>query len=199
MHLSALPTALRSAAFGTHTSYKTVLGPPSARLKFGILRLFKTERDARELGSLHFAHWVVLPRSRVAALTRTRLPRAAPAVRRGQLLFLSDFSGDWEDYLAGFNVVLLAALDLVWGDATGWKRKMALGEYLAYVRRHQLQALVYYQAYGDRATVHDVRCALHVSEQLERFALATDQAHDPQRFEHAFRHLIAELGGSLAT
>jgi hypothetical protein len=189
----------RTAAFGTHTTFARAYGGLWASAKLSLLRIVKTERQARSLGSLHFAYWVRLPRRRLARLTELRRRAGAIAApRRDQLLFLSDFSGDWEVYLAGFNRVLRHALDAVWNGSVGWKPEMELNEYLAYVRAHQVSAEAYFQAYGSSADVHDVRSALHVSEQLDRFAYDTDGELDPARFYEAYKQLLIRLGGHLA-
>jgi hypothetical protein len=98
-------------------------------------------------------------------------------------------------YLAGFNVALLRVLDLVWGNARGWQKDMRLGQYLEYIRAHQLHAPVYFQAYGERATVYDVRCALALSEALDRFA--AEAGRDEHEFEQAYSALLTDAGAWL--
>jgi hypothetical protein len=181
----------RSSAFGTRTGFKRPGGSISAGLKFAALRLFKPERDARAIGSLHFAYWALLSRGRIAKLLRASGQKAEAPVR-SQLLFFSDFSGDWEVYLAGFNVVLLLVLDLVWGNATGWTKDMKLDQYLKYIREHQLIPPVYFQAYGDKATVYDVRCAIALSEELDKFV--ADAGPDLRNFETAYADLLTNVG-----
>jgi len=181
----------RSSAFGTRTGFKRPGGSVSAALKFAALRLFKPEQDARAIGSLHFAYWALLSRRRITQLLRAS-GQKAPTPVRSQLLFFSDFSGDWEVYLAGFNVVLLLVLDLVWGNATGWKNDMNLDQYLEYIREHQLLPPVYFQAYGDKATVYDVRCAIALSEELDEFVASA--GHDFANFESAYADLLTNVG-----
>jgi hypothetical protein len=194
MQPSATELPHRSSAFGTRTSFKWPGGSFTAALKLAALRTLKPEHDARQIGSLHFAYWALLSRRRLKKLLRasgqnTRAPIGS------QLLFLSDFSGDWEVYLAGFNFVLLLVLDLVWGNATGWKHDMKLGEYLTYIREHQIVPPVYFQAYGDKATVYDVRCAIALSEQLDRFVAAA--GHDARSFDAAYSDLLMNAGTHL--
>jgi hypothetical protein len=163
-------------------------------LKFAALRVSKPEHDARAIGSLHFAYWALLSRGRLAKLLRAS-GRKPPRVGRSQLLFFSDFSGDWEVYLAGFNVVLLLVLDLVWGNATGWKNDMNLDQYLRYIREHQLVPPVYFQAYGEKATVYDVRCAIALSEELDQFVASA--GHNARDFEAAYSDLLMNVGARL--
>jgi hypothetical protein len=182
----------RSSAFGTRTGFKWPGASVCTALEFAFLRTFKPEHDARAIGSLHFAYWVILSRARLAKLLRAS-GQAGRA--RAQLLFFSDFSGEWEVYLAGFNAKLLMVLDLVWGTATDWKPRMNLDAYLRYIREHESLPPVYVQSYGDTATVWDVRCALRLSERLDQFASrASASAAD---FEAAYTDLLSDMGTQL--
>jgi hypothetical protein len=184
----------RSSAFGTRTSFKRPGGSAFTALQFAFLRAFKPEHDARAIGTLHFAYWALLSRGKFAKLLRASGQK--PKGRIGsQLLFFSDFSGDWEVYLAGFNAVLLLVLDFVWGNATGWKTGMNLDEYLRYIREHEMLPLAYVQSYGDEATVYDVRCAIELAERLDRFA--TQVLANPADFEAAYADLLIHVGTQL--
>lgn len=182
----------RSSAFGTRTGFKWGAARFCSALEFGFLRTFKPEHDARAIGSLHFAYWVLVSRSELAK----RLRASGHAGRaRDQLLFFSDFSGDWEVYLAGFNAKLLMVLDLVWGTAIGWKSRMKLDEYLRYIREHEILPPVYVQSYGDTATVWDVRCALALSDRLDQFA--SRASGSAAEFEAAYSDLLSDMGTQL--
>jgi hypothetical protein len=184
---SSLP---RTKPFGTRTFFAKRFDRVVTALSLSALRAIKPETDAHNLGSLHFAYWVLLPRELVA--------RGKPqAAQRDEMLFLSDFSGDWEVYLVGFNRVLLSALDAAWGRAVDWVNDADTNTYLRFVRRYQLQPQYYVSPYTTRATVDDVRRALSVSDQLERFAWDT-QGVDQERFGRLFDELCTRLGSSLA-
>lgn len=188
-------TVPRTTAFGTHTYFPTRWDCFLTAAKLRLLSSLKPEHDARSLGSLHFAYWTLLPRGRIAKLLGAR--GMGISRRLDQMLFLSDFSGDWEVYLVGFNKLLLSALDLAWGGSLGWKRKMELDDYLRFVRKHEITRQFHFQAYGEHASVEDVRCALHVSEELDRFVCEVHAA-DPARFDAAYRRLRIRLGSCLA-
>src|SRR4051794_14529373 len=94
MQPTATEPPARSSAFGTRTGFKRPGGSISAALKFAALRITKPEHDARAIGSLHFAYWALLSRRRLAKLLRAS-GRTTAAPIRSQLLFFSDFSGDW--------------------------------------------------------------------------------------------------------
>jgi hypothetical protein len=198
MHLSR-PAA--SSGFGIRTHFKHRFGDLSAAVKFALLRATKPESDARELGSLHFAYWVLLSPRQRARLTQDE--RRWPRLRgSAELLFFSDFSGDWEVYLAGFNAALLMVLDLVWGNALGWKKNMQLHEYLSFIEAHELNAQPYFQAYGAEATVYDVRCSVDVSDRLDQFVgvLLGDAQHGGRgaaQLAQTYTNLVTEVGGRL--
>ena len=186
-HASSL---LRTKPFGTRTFFAKRTDRWLTGSLLSLLRAIKPEDDAHSLGSLHFAYWVLLPRELLAR------QRRQPA-QKDEMLFLSDFSGDWEVYLVGFNRVLLSALDTAWGQAEHWVKNADVNTYLRFVRRFQLQPQYYVSPYTTRATVDDVRSALALTAELERFAWDT-HAVDPQRFGHLFDELCTRLGNSLA-
>lgn len=184
---SSLP---RTKPFGTRTFFASSVDRVVTSLTLSALRALKPENDAHGLGSLHFAYWVMLPGNLLSRLRRR-------PDQRDEMLFLSDFSGDWEVYLVGFNRVLMSALDAAWGRSVDWVNDADVNTYLRFVRRHQLQPQYYVSPYTTRATVDDVRCALAVSNELERFAWDT-QAVTPERFGRLFDELCTRLGSSLA-
>jgi hypothetical protein len=188
----------RTQAFGIHTAFSRRSGGVLARAKFAVLRAVRTERDARSLNSLHFAYWIVLPRRKLRALARPCAgSQRRPRVGFDRMLFLSDFSGDWELYLEGFDRVLKAALDVAWSGSIDWRLGMSLSQYLNFVRRYQLQDQAYYSAYK-AASVHEVRAALHVSEALDRLAFEAEATRDPEEFRSAYRALRVAIGNYIA-
>ncbi|MET0384818.1 MAG: hypothetical protein ABW321_02610 [Polyangiales bacterium] len=195
MQPSATHDPFRGVPFGIRTRFARHAGLSVNTLKLALVRLAKSERDARQLGSLHFAFWALISRAKLARLTPPNHPR--PRERRGQMLFLSDFAGDWEVYLAGFNTALRSALDLVWGNAEGWSYGMTLGQYLAFIRARQINADAYYQAYGNTATPHDVRSALALSEELDRFIALTLEELSPEQFNAAYHRFKVKVDSHL--
>jgi hypothetical protein len=190
---------VRSQAFGVHSAFASRSAGLLARVKFAALSALRTERDARSLNSLHFAYWIVLSERKLRALARP-CRRGRHSSRRSfdRMLFLSDFSGDWEVYLEGFNRVLRAALDLAWSGSIDWRANMSLAQYLSFVRRHQLRHQYYYSAYGTAAGVHEVRAALHVSEALDQLSWSCGDGRDPEEFCSAYRALRVAIGHYIA-
>jgi Dyp-type peroxidase family len=189
---------VRTQAFGTRTTFRKPWGRAFTNARLLLLRVLRPERDARSLRSLHFARWFNVSGKTLQSLTRLR---RVSEVARDQDLFLSDFSGDGEFYLEGFNRVIRVALDIAWRDATDWKNQMALGEYLTFIKKYRLPAVAdaYVQSYGASASVHDVRASLRVSDALDQFVYATDALSESDRFVEAYKQLCLELDPLLAT
>jgi len=190
MYAAAKPAQQRSKPFGTRTWFATKLDRRLTQARLALLRVFKLEGDARSLSSLHFAYWVVLSRDKLSELSGVKHAK-------DEMLFMSDFSGDWEVYLVGFNRLLMSALDLVWGRSLDWKRQMQVNDYLRFVRRHQLGHQYYFSPYMARATVDDVRSALEVSAALDNFVFDT-RSVDAEQFAALFDELCMRLGTRLA-
>jgi hypothetical protein len=192
--MQAQPAVPRTDPFGIRTFFATRFGRTITELKLTLLDVVRSETDARSLGSLHFAYWTVLTRKHMSRLLPAR--DKADADMGDQMLFLSDFSGDLEVYLVGFNVVLRSALDFAWSNSVAWKNRMGLNEYLAFVEKHRLSQPYYYSPYTLSASVDDIRSATLVSEQLERFVSDVRDV-DANTFANAYKQLRIVLGNAL--
>jgi hypothetical protein len=98
-----------------------------------------------EIGTVHFARWAVLPDGDDA----------------GSLLFTSNFDGPWENYIEDFAAKSAPTFDAIYCHCKEWPPNGAsdVDAFKAYVRKHEVQAEVYYRAYP-MATVRQVRSAL---------------------------------------
>ena len=137
----------------------------------------------RERAFLHHASWLRLsPRS-------LRSKAAAAISPQGALLFLSSFTGNEEDYLAGFTASLPKQMDLIWSCSTDWPGAADNAKCAAFIAKYCQSSQSFFNAYGD-ATVKDIRRALLARLKLDEFASELADADD-RRFEQAF--------GALAT
>jgi hypothetical protein len=188
----------RTKPFGTRTYFAKTVDRLVTAVRLSALRFAKPEDDARSLGTLHFAYWLLLSRKQLQRLHSHDGSRAGASGQvRDEMLFLSDFSGDWEEYLEGFNRNLLIALDTAWGRAVDWKQKMQVHDYLDFVRGHELQPQYYVSPYMTAASVDDVHSALYVSEELDRFAFDA-LGRDADSFGAMYEELCIVLGRCLA-
>ncbi|MDI3283873.1 hypothetical protein [Polyangium sp. 15x6] len=101
------------------------------------------------IDAVHFAQWSILDGGR-------------------RLLFVSMFVGELEPYLKDFSVRMAWGLDLVWMHCDGYPGAAQFEPFVAWVKRHMVQADRFYAA-NPGVTVIDIRWwkALHV--QFEEF------------------------------
>ncbi len=104
-----------------------------------------------EIGTVHFARWVVLPDDQDG----------------GQLLFTSNFDGPWDDYIEDFAAQAAESFDAIYSNCVGWPERGArdVDAFKAYVLAHEILADVYYRAYP-MATVQQVKAALKLKDAL---------------------------------
>jgi len=104
-----------------------------------------------EIGTVHFARWVVLPDDQDG----------------GQLLFTSNFDGPWDDYIEDFAAQSAESFDAIYSNCEGWPERGArdVDAFKAYVRKHEFPADVYYRAYP-MATVPQVKAGLKLKDAL---------------------------------
>jgi hypothetical protein len=132
-------TALTRIVPGRRAQLQQVLATLNTRIAVG----GPTPLD--DIGTVHFARWVVLPDGDDA----------------GQLLFTSNFDGPWDDYIEDFAARSADSFDAIYSNCVGWPERGArnIEAFKAYIRAHEIRSDVYYRAYP-RATVKQVKAAL---------------------------------------
>lgn len=148
-------------------------------------------------------------RSHLEAMAQDSPLARVPSLHTGRFVIVEDFAHDpaWgqrrEEHLATPHLVfstnhdgpLATHLDevarafgdsaaQVWGRCHGCPSSPTPDELVAYLRHNQVDAGVFYAAYGD-ATVAQVQHALRQRERLVDFAVRT-QGWDPVRLQKAF-------------
>ena len=103
------------------------------------------------IGLIHFAHWAIIDND-------TRL------------VFVTNFDGNWDDYLDEFIAKGADELDVVFGHCVGYPEGGCrdVETFKQYIRDHEYKAAVSYTAYPD-ATVIDVQKALRIRQKFEAF------------------------------
>jgi hypothetical protein len=134
-------TALTPIIPGHRARLQAVLGTLAQRIAEG----GPTPLDV--IGTVHFARWVVLP--------------DGDDGDGGNLLFVSNFDGRWDDYIEDFAASSAESFDAIYSNCVGWPAGGAtdVDAFKAFVRAHELRADVYYRAYPI-ATVRQVKSAL---------------------------------------
>ena len=160
----------RATAFVTLSRFRSVWHEAWANVTFLAASAGIDESRARALSFLHHAYWVVL-----------RPPSDGSRRRRGrgELLFISAFAGDWEDYLAGFRLINPRLMNLVWGQCENWPKSVQVPAFLDYVRDRQPEVAAFFNAYGD-ADVRDIRAALRTSDAWDRLTRELPALSDEQ-------------------
>jgi len=99
-------------------------------------RLYFNRGDLGGIPTIHFARWVVLPKSR-------------------QLVFFSNFDGSWERYLGDFIEQASIGLNAIWTNTEGYPRTKNLVEggaedeerFKSFARNSMQRTRVWYSAY----------------------------------------------------
>jgi hypothetical protein len=132
----------------------------------------------------HIARWVIIDEVKYQGAGQRRHDKlSAP-----RLLFSSNFDGDLDAYLEGLRTGMAAEADAIWGHCRDYRGHGDAGAFRDYMRSHQLEAALFFAAYGEQ-TVADVRRNVALRRQLIDFALEAQQldAGDLKaRFEEAF-------------
>jgi hypothetical protein len=153
-----------------------------------------TQSTAKALAFLPFVHWVVVKRN--------AFPHLDPAQPRERLqydylFFLSTYSGAWGPYIDAFADVLADPLDGVWSWNVGYPGARPVSRLKAYITHNQIESDHHYSAYAG-ASVRDVRAALRVHRELQRFAEDT-RGLRPDQFAAAFNRMLIGIQNDLAT
>ena len=106
------------------------------------------------ISTIHFARWVIIDRGR-------------------QLLFISHYDGDWDNYLGDFVEQASQGLTAIWSNCVGFPRAWFLffggakdqRAFKAYARRSQHETLWVYRAYP-QLTVTDIQNHTAIREAL---------------------------------
>jgi len=153
-----------------------------------------TQRPAKALAFLPFVHWVVVGRNQFPNLDPTQ-PRER--LHYDYLLFLSTYTGPWGPYIEAFADVLANPLDAVWSWNVGYPGARPVSRLKAYITQNQIESDHHYSAYAG-ASVRDVRAALRVHRELQRFAEET-RGVLPDQFAAAFNRMLIGVQNDLAT
>ncbi len=111
-----------------------------------------------EIGTVHFARWVILP----------------DCGEEGALLFTTNYDGPWDRYIEAFAEMASESFQLIYDNCVGWPEGGAtdIEAFKEYIRDNSLPSDVYYRAYP-MATVREVKSALRLKQS---FIDALDEA-----------------------
>ncbi len=157
-------------------------------------RFPSTQTTAKALAFLPFVHWVIVKRDRFPHLGGDQ---PTEKLHYDYLFFLSTFNGPWGPYIEAFADVLYFPLDGVWFWSVGYPFARPVGPLKSYIRRNQIESDHSYSAYPG-ASVRDVRTALELHREIEKFANETSGL-STDRFAVEFDRLLMSVQNELGT
>jgi hypothetical protein len=154
------------------------------RLVLPVLRILAMSSSVARLRSIHFGGWIVF--GRLPSSRRRYGWRSRPS-----LLFLSNYDGQFEEYIAAFGIAAEPGMRLSFGSAEDFPGTRPSRRFVDYVEQRTVLELWNWSAYPGR-TVRDVDTALEVSTRLRRLVELAGEASD-RTFETAYHELLEAL------
>lgn len=168
---------------------------PILKLFFLLLGAVKPlQNDLKNLSFIHFARWVVIRRNQFPHLADKQ---PSEELRYDYLVFFSNFNGTWNQYIDAFSAVLSKGLDLIWRWSEKYPGSRPVTAFKRYIALVQFDTDYYYNVYP-RASTNDVKAALRVQDELDRFADAS-QALSPADFEKAWLEFLVRVQNDLGS
>ena len=131
-----------------------------------------------------------LIRSRVIALGRWTLLR-----RKGRppaMVFETNWTGSWENYIADFGRTMPWQWRSIWGGTEGFPGPLPTTDLLRWVDVVDRQVDHYYTGYSAGATTQSIVRALELRSRLARFARDVDGL-GPDEFARRWRRFAADV------
>lgn len=180
----------------SRTHALTFAGPLAARrlwwcrAKLPVLGMLAPSTALGRLRFIHFGGWIVCK----------RLPGSwqGPDRPRPAMIFLSDYDGDPDEYLAAFGIGIEAGMRWSFGSYEGFPGPRPTPPFVDYVNGGRSEELLRYSAYPD-ATVRDVDTALAVVEELDQLRAAVTRTEDEPGDEQSLEVVYASLQRTLMT
>lgn len=121
----------------------------------------RAPNDLPNLGTIHFARWVIVD-------LETKLPEGRSR-KMPYLLFESNYDGAWDSYIDTFVKKTGDGMNLIWGNCVGFPETGVedIQWFKYYIRKHQLPAQVFYSAYRHMA-VERIKRDRQLSQQAMR-------------------------------
>jgi hypothetical protein len=113
----------------------------------------------------HIARWVVIDDVIYQGAGQRKRDTLTP-----RLLFSSNFDGDLDVYLEGLRTGMADDADAIWGHCRDYPGHENSGTFRAYMRAYQLEAALFFAAYGDQ-TVGEVKGNVAQRRRLIDFAI----------------------------
>ena len=153
--------------------------------------------DLKRCSFIYFARWVIIGR-----LPYFGAPQPKERLHYKYLMFCSNFNGGWQQYFDTFSDAIDVNINDIWQVCVGFPGARPVTPLKEYARANQYSCDYYYIAYPG-ATSTDIRCALHLQQELDDFERqhATAEAHGfAEQYALFLRRIQNDLGSTgLAT
>jgi len=180
--------ANRARAVSALTTCNAVgpLGALALRAGFALARIklivvLYAGRTFPALRFIHFASWSLM----------TRLGSKGERLKTPYLLFLTNFNGDFEQYIDAFSYVIGGKISNIWRFSYGFPGPRPSEPFKAFIERQELVSLHYHSAYPLDTTA-TVLAALRVREHADRLISETEDA-DPETFAAHYRRFLTAV------
>lgn len=89
------------------------------------------------ISTIHFARWIVFDGGR-------------------HMLFMSNYDGSWENYIADFVQLVSGGMNSIWRNTVGFTEggPKDIFAFEEHIRTHQIRSLVFYSAYPDQTVLN---------------------------------------------
>lgn len=177
----------RADAFSTFTPLKSRL----SRFVQKLVYAGAPERDPqiRDRGFLHFAFWTTL---KYRDLANAGIPESDNP-KHGALLFVSAFTGDPDEYIAGFSEHLHDEMDALWNESVEWAGAADTKKLNWFIQRYCRSVNLFFNAYRD--DVKGLRNAVTLRRKLDELADA-QAGKSPPPLREALKTLARSLEGT---
>ena len=155
-------------------------------------RFSRGPNELSKLAFIHFARWVLIPRSGFPRLSSEQ-PRED--LHYDYLLFCSNFNGTWGQYLDAFSDVIPTNVNRLWLGSVKYPKARPLTPFLEYAAYNEIDTDYYYNAYPGAST-RDILSALELHAQLKRFARTT-VGLSPGDFQREYDAFLTRIQGCL--
>ena len=140
------------------------------------------------LSLIHFARWVIIKRDQWPDLGQGKQD-----LQYDYMLFCSNFTGTWDQYIDAFSDGIPNGLDLFWYSALKYPKSIPVTSFKNYITFNQIMTDYYYNATPGSAQ-RDVKTSLRVRRAVQDLA-AAHATQSPEEFAETYRKAVLSVQG----
>lgn len=145
------------------------------------------------LSLIHYARWVIVKPSQFP-----RLDEAQPKekLKYSYMFFLSNFNGNWDQYVDSFHSSIPDGLDRLWLKNVGYPKSSPLTPFNKYIKYNQVWTNYYYSAYP-MASSNDVKSAKKVKSSVVTLSKQANSL-SAEEFKRVYDSIMLDLQHDLS-